>query len=205
MKVKLCGLRTIKDITYANAYLPDYAGFVFAQSRRQITPDKAALLCAGLDKRVISVGVFVDETMEKLIDIVKKTGMRAVQLHGKESTDYIKKLKCALPGLYVIKAVKTSIENEFIESVISPADLLLIDGSRAGSGKTADWDMIIRNRKKIPTPFLLAGGITPENVRKAMERVAPDGIDVSSGIETNGSKDGSKIKKLMELTGRGKI
>lgn len=199
-KLKICGLSRFGDILAANEILPDYIGFVFAGSSRQVTPDKAAQLKRELDARIRAVGVFVNAPME---DILKLTGERdglriidMIQLHGDEDETYMRQLK-ERTSLPVIKAVRVRSRDQILRAQELPCDYLLLDtyakGQYGGSGIQFDWDMI----PELGKPYFLAGGIHLGNVRQAVRR-RPYCIDVSSAVETEGRKDRRKMTEMAE-------
>ena len=192
-KIKICGLRPEEDIFYVNELRPDYVGFVFLEGRRRyISPQEAARLRKRLDPSIQSVGVFVNEPVENVAALLKEGTIQLAQLHGREDEDYAKELKrlCDKP---VIKAFIIRTPADVEEALAYPADYLLLDNG-LGTGEVFDWTLI----KNIESPFFLAGGLTPDNVRKAISDVRPYGVDVSSGVETKGRKDYRKIKALIE-------
>lgn len=212
IKLKICGLRRYEDIEIANKYKPDYVGFVFAESKRQISFEKAKSLKKGLKEDILVVGVFVDSTVEYISKIIKDDIIDIVQLHGNEDEEFILKLKKANNDIEVIKAIeiknrlKEDIETntgknieENIERYIgkdiikwedSSVDYILLDGGK-GSGKTFNWKLI----ENIKKPFFLAGGINSENIKEA-SKFGSFALDISSGSETNGFKDSKKIAKI---------
>jgi phosphoribosylanthranilate isomerase len=188
-KIKICGVRRETDVNYVNICMPDYAGFVFAESRRRVTGETAARLRALLDPRIQSVGVFVNEPIENIAKLCEDGVISMVQLHGSESEAYILSLK-RMTDVPVIKAISPSSE-KMRETI---ADFLLLDGVKAGSGRRFDWALI----DKPPRPFFLAGGLTPENIGEAIRKVNPYAADVSSGTETAGVKDLDKIRAFVD-------
>ncbi len=191
-KVKMCGLRRETDIEYANRLLPDYIGYVFAKkSKRYISPEQAAGFTQILDKRIIPVGVFVDEPIENVIGLVKSGTIKMVQLHGNENEEYIKALQ--KENIIVIKAFIIESEEDCKRAENSPADHILLD-SGMGSGKTFDHALL----KNIRRPYFLAGGLDWESASDAVRLLAPYALDVSSGIETDGFKDFVKMKEFMD-------
>ncbi|AKL98083.1 phosphoribosylanthranilate isomerase [Endomicrobium proavitum] len=193
-KIKICGLKRTEDIKYVNKYLPDYAGFVFAPSKRQVSVCAAAELRENMDERIKSAGVFVNEDIKNIELLCKEKIINLVQLHGDEDDEYIKKLKDAVDN-EIIKVVKINSQFSILNSQLpSNADYLLFD-SGAGSGKTFDWDLI----KDYKKPYFLAGGINLDNVCDAVKTLSPYCIDVSSGVETGGVKDEKKISKIISL------
>lgn len=202
MKVKLCGLSRMEDIRYVNEFQPDYVGFVFAKSRRQVTPAQAALLRSQLAPSIRAVGVFVNETPEETARIARQAALDGVQLHGDEDGDSIRRLRRLLPaGTAVWKAVRVRTPQDLQDASRFGADLLLFDAfskdAYGGTGKTADWGLLERLRP--PRPFFLAGGLNAGNLEEAVRRVRPDGVDLSGGIETGGVKDREKIKEILTI------
>lgn len=186
-KIKLCGLTRPCDIEYVNELLPEYIGFVFApKSRRYISPEKAEVLREHLDDRITPVGVFVDEKIEIIADLIKRKIIDIVQLHGNESEQYIEDLRRVI-DCPVIKAFRIESEADIVSANNSSADYVLLD-SGGGTGKVFDHSLL----KDIARPYFLAGGLTPENVETAIKQLAPFAVDASSSLETDGFKD--KIK-----------
>jgi indole-3-glycerol phosphate synthase/phosphoribosylanthranilate isomerase len=187
-KIKICGLRRAEDIVAVNAAHPDYVGFVFAPSRRKVTPEEAAALRAELLPGIIPVGVFVDADPEFAAALANNNTIDMIQLHGHEDAAYIERLR-ALTSAPIIRAVRLSEGATEIDD--RGADYVLLD-STAGSGETFNWALARADR-----PFFLAGGITPDNITQALTTVRPYAIDVSSGAETDGVKDPAKIDALV--------
>jgi phosphoribosylanthranilate isomerase len=207
MKIKICGLFREQDIEYVNEALPDYAGFVFAESRRKVTEDQALSLRFNLDGRITPVGVFVNAPIEEIASLYRNDIISIAQLHGDEDENYIAQLKeaCHVP---VIKVIKWGMGNG--EWGIGSADYLLID-SGAGSGKTFDWSSLSSPNSPLPIPsslpWFLAGGINLDNIEQAMA-LNPFAIDISSGAETSspsepGLKDREKILQLVNIVRKG--
>ncbi len=191
-RIKLCGLSRLEDIETANRLLPDYVGFVFAQgSPRQITPAQAARLKAALDPAIKAVGVFVNEDPETVAQLLDAGIIDLAQLHGRESPGYLRVLT-AMTGHPVIQAFQVRGPEDLERAGASAADHLLLDAG-AGEGKTLDWSLL----QGIPSRYLLAGGLGPENVAAAIETLHPWGVDVSSGIETGGRKDPVKMEAFV--------
>ncbi len=191
-KIKICGLSRVEDISLVNEALPDYIGFVFAKSKRQVGEALAEELKSKLSPSILSVGVFVNEARDKIIRLCKKNIIDLVQLHGDEDNEYINLLKANI-AQPIIKAVRVSIEEDIKGAEEYNCDYLLLDtykeGLYGGSGHAFDWNLI----SGITKPFFLAGGVNTENVLRAIEIVKPYGVDVSSGVETEGMKDREKI------------
>lgn len=196
VKIKICGLKRLEDIEIANRYRPDYIGFVFAQSKRQVTHDLARRLKDNLDPDITAVGVFVDSTAEEILELYDDGTIDMVQLHGSESEEFILNLKektnCKLK---IIKAIEMYDGIDITEYDNSKADYLLFDSGR-GSGKTFDWNLIRKNLKK---DFFIAGGLTSQNINEAIDQFNPYAVDLSSSLEVNGFKDENKIREIMEV------
>lgn len=172
----------------------NFIGFVFAPSKRSITPELAAEIASNVPSSVKKVGVFVNETVETITSIAEKVGLDFIQLHGDETAEFAEQL--AYSVIKAFPATKTNFSN--IRDY--PCDYYLIDSpygaNRGGNGTTFDWT-VLKALNLDTDKLILAGGLTPENVRQAVKLADPIGVDVSSGIETNGSKDLSKIKKFI--------
>lgn len=187
-KIKLCGLTREADIEAVNILQPEYIGFVFAKkSKRYIDPHQAAILKSRLSENIHIVGVFVNEPVENVAQLLKSGIIDMAQLHGREDGVYMEKLK-ALAGRPVIKAFRIDWGSRISDIESCPADFVLLD-SGAGSGETFEWNLI----KTIKRPFFLAGGLDENNVREAIRELHPYAVDVSSGIETNAVKDKEKM------------
>ncbi|MCD8309470.1 MAG: phosphoribosylanthranilate isomerase [Clostridia bacterium] len=189
-KIKICGLSRSQDISFVNEALPDYVGFVFAPSRRRITPQQAKNLKKTLSGSITAVGVFKNSPVQDILNIVNSGIIDIVQLHGEEDFAFVKELKAC--GCTVIKAIcmqQNGIEQKLAEWDNSEADFLLLDNGAGGTGKSFDYSLIGKRGK----PFFLAGGLTPQNIVKAAKQVHPYAVDLSSGVETCGVKDRTKI------------
>ena len=195
VKVKICGIRRMEDIDIVNRYKPDYIGFVFADSKRRVSHDLAYELKLNLDSDIISVGVFVDASLDEILKLFDEGVIEMAQLHGSESDEYILTLKEKTNSeLKIIKAIEMSEDVDLLEYNNSHADYLLLDSGK-GSGKTFDWSLIESDLNK---KFFLAGGLDISNISDAIKEFDPYAIDLSSSLEVDGFKDESKIKELME-------
>jgi len=192
-KIKICGLSRLSDIEAVNKEKPDYIGFVFAKSRRKVTPKQALLLRENLCKDIIPVGVFVNESIENILSLIKNGIIEIIQLHGSEDENYIKHLK-SLTNKPIIKAITVQNKGDVQKWENVGADFLLLDHKSGGTGETFDWSLIGNTKK----PFFLAGGLTCENITDAIKKVNPFAVDTSSGVETNGFKDYEKIKEFIK-------
>ena len=219
-KVKMCGISKVETIPAIVDAKPDYMGLVFAPSKRQVTVDQAKILVEELNRgyakkygsdtehdkndTIKTVGVFVNETVDNLVTIANETNLDAVQLHGDEDEAFIQSLK-ERTNVEVWKAVQIRSAADVEEWIDSSADMLLFDAyhkdERGGTGEVFDWSSL----DAFERPFMLAGGIDSTNVARAIRTVRPYGIDISSGIETNGVKDDEKITaftKIVKSIGR---
>ena len=195
VKIKICGLKRLEDIELANKYKPDYIGFVFAKSQRKVSHELAENLKNHLNPDIVSVGVFVDADADEILKLYRRGVIDAAQLHGRESEEYIKKLKEKTDfKLKIINAVEMSQDIDLVKYEGSAADYLLLDSGK-GSGKTFDWNLI---RKDLKKDFFLAGGLDSSNISLAIGKYNPYGVDLSSALETDGVKDENKIKEIME-------
>lgn len=190
-KIKVCGLTDGDCVPVLNEYLPDFAGFILAPGfRRSIAEKTAAEIREKLSPKIQTVGVFVNQPVEKIASAYQSGIIQLVQLHGDEDEKYIAALKeiCPLP---VVKAI--GINAGMVPAYPKNCDYILLDAyapaARGGTGKSVQW----RKYDEIEKPFFLAGGITPANVKEALQKVAPYGVDTSGGVETDGKKDGKKI------------
>ncbi|MCL5031629.1 MAG: phosphoribosylanthranilate isomerase [Thermotogae bacterium] len=196
-KIKICGLRRIEDIEYANRLRPDYVGFVFSQSKRIVSKANAKTLIANLDAGIKRVGVFVDENMNTVCEIVKSLDLDVIQLHGDENASYVDNLKKIIDiEIWKVLRVKTSEDLEFETN----ADKILIEsfakGAYGGTGISFDWNLA--EKFEFRKPLILAGGLNASNVEEGIRKVRPYAVDVSSGVETDGYKDFEKMKEFIE-------
>ncbi|SDL89227.1 phosphoribosylanthranilate isomerase [Bacillus sp. OK048] len=195
MKVKICGITDLTTAIAAIDYGADAIGFVFAESKRKITVPKAKEIISHLPKEVLKVGVFVNETKEKIEEIASTVGLTHVQLHGDETSAFSKSL-----SFPVIKAISMDKDLILKEIEAYPCEHVLLDGPkgkyRGGNGLSFDWNSIsvkdLKGKKVI-----LAGGLQEENVEEAIKLIQPYMVDVSSGVETDGKKDLTKIQTFI--------
>ena len=198
LKIKICGLRRECDVDFVNSAGVDFVGFVFAGTKRQVTPAQASVLKKRLSPDIKSVGVFVNESIENIKRICKNGIIDLVQLHGNEDSDFIKTLKNEI-NLPVIKAVKALSEDYIKEEIRNDADFVLLDSfkenSFGGTGSIFDWTIV----PDIKKPVFLAGGLNINNIKQAVDMVHPFCVDISSGVETDGFKDERKIFEITKL------
>lgn len=196
-KIKICGMRNLETAQAAAAMGAEALGFVFAPSPRRIEPVVAKEIIAQLPPFVAAVGVFVNEDAGKVQEIADYCRLDYVQLHGEESLDYCRSLRTK-----TIKAVRVrNMQSiELLKSYKSYVSSFLLDtyepGKAGGTGATFIWDIALEAGKT--GGIILAGGLNPENVGKAVRQARPYAVDVSSGVETEGQKDLDKIKKFID-------
>ena len=222
-KVKMCGISKVETIPAIVAAKPDYMGLVFAPSKRQVTVEQAKTLVEELHKQNVvennsgaeqtepvtsldtassetikTVGIFVNETVENLLKIAEEVKLDVIQLHGDEDESFIQILK-EQSNVEVWKAVQVRSAADAEKWIDSSADMLLFDAyhkdERGGTGEVFDWSSL----DEFERPFMLAGGIDSTNVARAIRTVRPYGIDISSGIETEGVKDNEKMKAFTNI------
>lgn len=197
MKIKICGIRRREDVRYLNESMPDYAGFVFARTRRYVPPEEAAVLKKLLNPEIKAFGVFVNAPKELIVHCVREKIIDAVQLHGDETaeeTEWLQK-NVSVP---VIKAVRVRSREDILAADKLPCDFLLLDtyqaGRYGGTGQTFSWEVIPEN---LHHPYFLAGGLNRDNIVEAVRHTSCYGVDVSGGVETDGVKDRQKIHELI--------
>lgn len=194
MFVKVCGITSEEDALLAVAMGADAVGFIFAPSPRQIAPQKAAEIVRRLPAEIVTVGVFRDETRQRVVDTVHKAGLRAAQLHGRETAEVSRWVRARLP--LVIKAFPAG-DPQLERADDFNADAILVDSHTPGSGDVFDWSLA----EGAPTHrrVILAGGLTPDNVGDAIRQVRPWGVDVATGVESSpGRKDARKLRAFVQ-------
>ncbi len=200
--VKICGITTPDAMTAALESGARFVGFLFIpSSRHAIEPEAAAYLAHFVPSDVYKVGLFQDADDAHITRVLQEVPLDMLQLHGKESPGRVAEIK-QLTGLPVIKALSLQSEADFamIEGYEAIADWLLFDAPKGGSGKTFDWHLLRRYCQRTPLirPWMLAGGLNEANIGDALSLLDPDAVDVSSGVETGGVKDATKIRRFVE-------
>lgn len=194
-RIKICGLRRPEDAESLNRLAVDYAGFVLAPSKRQVTPRQALEIKKELSPLIRTVGVYVNAPLSDIVEAVTSGLIDLVQLHGDEDAHYIRQLRDE-SDLPIIKACGVRSTADIYTANLLDCDYLLLDTytkERGGSGKVFDYRLI----PPLSRPFFLAGGLRAENVRVALER-NPFAVDASSGLETDGYKDEAKVTAFVE-------
>ncbi|MBY9081661.1 phosphoribosylanthranilate isomerase [Paenibacillus sp. HN-1] len=214
-QVKICGLQDVEVLKSMLRLPVDYIGLVFAPSRRQITAERASELLSllkdwGTGKPPLAVGVFVNPDMEELGSVLSRVPLGVIQLHGSETPAFCREVKRSFPGVQVWKALPVSTDGADnhggpLESYAGAVDAVLLDtydpAQAGGSGRTFAWNLVPAYRKRaqeMGVPLFVAGGLTPDNVEELLTDYGPYGVDVSSGVETDGIKDIAKITAFIE-------
>ncbi len=198
VRVKVCGLTRVEDALTAERLGAWALGFVFAPSKRRVTPEQAAAIGARLGPFVARVGVFVDAPPDEVLAVAERARLSAVQLHGDEPPEWAEALRRRLP---VIKAVRLAGPPDPALAAY-PADALLVDGPRPGSGEAYDWGWIepLADHPRL----IVAGGLSPERLPGLFARVCPYAVDVSSGVESApGAKDPARLAAFLQAARRG--
>ena len=211
-RIKICGMRRIEDIEAANACRPDYIGFILSPGfRRSVTPEEAEQLALKLAPEILKVGVFVNENIDRVVEAAGFLDL--IQLHGKEDNSYIRELRGRLAGTNapartndpggrsLIQAFRIKCADDLKKAMESEADYLLLDNG-TGTGEAFDWSLIsdadVRQSGEDNRPWILAGGLGPDNVAEAVRRFKPFAVDLSSGAETDGWKDPEKMARCVQ-------
>lgn len=200
MFIKVCGLTRLADARHAASSGATALGFVFwARSPRYVAPEAAAGIVAALPPGMTTVGVFVNESIERIRAIAEQVGLSAVQLHGDEPPAYADALQWPILRSTTLASFDSAC------AAWSNGTTLLLDAAdperRGGTGTAVDWDAaaVLAQRRRI----VLAGGLTPVNVAEAVARVRPYGVDVSSGVEAApGVKDFDKVARFLDSARR---
>ena len=196
--IKICGLKRPEDIQSVNLAKPDFCGFIveFPRSSRCVSRELLAELTAQLDPEITPVGVFVNAPAELPAELAESGVIRAIQLHGQEDEDYIRRLRKLIGGdIPVIQAFSVQTVEDLQRAEESSADYVLLDQGSGGTGKTFDWSLA----EGFTRPFLLAGGLSTDNLAEAIERLSPWAVDLSSSLEIGGLKDRDKIIEAVNI------
>lgn len=198
-QIKICGITRRTDALKAAACGADALGFIFyAGSPRHVTPETARAICRDLPDGVVRIGVFVHEEPSKIIEIVDDCGIDMIQLHGDEQPDDCRRF----PAGRLIKAVSGRVDGDLAASAQYPVRAILLDhreaGRYGGTGRASDWGLAGRIRAAYP--LILAGGLHEGNIGEAIRSVAPDAVDINSGVENApGIKDPEKIRNIIKI------
>ena len=192
MFVKVCGVTNEDDALLAVAMGADAIGFVFAPSPRQVHPEVVRDILKRLPADTLTIGVFRNETPERVIDVVSRTGLKGAQLHGGETAEDLRLVRLRVQ--FVIQALPAG-DARLGGAGVGPesADVVLIDAPEPGSGSVFDWSLAEGAPDGVR--LLLAGGLNPDNVEQAIRKVRPWGVDAASGLEASpGKKDATKVR-----------
>ncbi|WP_244832930.1 phosphoribosylanthranilate isomerase [Clostridium sp. BJN0001] len=206
IEIKICGIKALEEIESLNILKPDYAGFIFTESKRKIDLNDAEKLILKLDKKIKRVGVFRNNSLEDIISVLNKVDLDVVQLHGDEDLNFIDTLKRKIDkNILIFKAFSVeesyNIKTFINDSLFINIDKIIIDGQVPGSGKAYNINKLsnLVNDIREKTSFFLSGGLNPENVVSRIKKVYPSGVDISSGVEgENYIKSYEKMKKLID-------
>ena len=191
--VKVCGTTSLEDALLAHRAGADAVGFVFAASPRRVDPDLVASIVRDLPSDLLTVGVFRGSTAEEVREVTLASGVAAVQLHGDESPTFVDAVRDIAP--FLIQSF-TAGDTRLVDLDDYRVDAILLDAPRPGSGETFDWTAIdgLSSRRRL----ILAGGLGPDNVAGAIERVRPWGVDAVSGVESSpGHKDPDAVMRFV--------
>ncbi|MCH4168745.1 MAG: phosphoribosylanthranilate isomerase [Streptococcaceae bacterium] len=195
MWIKICGLSTEAAVKMAVEAGATHVGFVFAPSKRQVTIAEASKLAQFVPPTVKKVGLFVNAPLSEVESTVKQVGLDMVQLHGDESIDYIQQL--SIPVIKAIQIKNGKFPENFHDYI---GNIILLDAPAGqfagGSGQSFDWQSIDLSRLE-GFQYFVAGGLNSNNVAEAISIFSPNGVDVSSGVETGKQKDLNKIQEFI--------
>ena len=198
VKVKVCGIKEPEDARVAAEAGADAIGLVFAESPRRVSVERAREIASALPDGVLKVGVFTDEDPQEVLVLAREVGLDYAQLHGDEGPEAVAEIRSG--GLGVIKALRVRDAASLREMERYDADLFLLDShsekTRGGSGTRFDWGLAkaVRGYANI----LVSGGLSPENVREAIELFEPYGVDASSSLEERpGKKNGERVRRFV--------
>jgi len=203
-KIKICGIHRMEDIAYVNEARPEYIGFVFAPSKRQVTKEQARNLKKQLRPEIEVVGVFVNAKPEAIEYLCKMHIIDMVQLHGDENDAYIRELRKRVSNP-IIRAVRVQSKEQVLQAEELSSEYLLLDTYVANEYGGSGQELQLQLLPKLQKPYFLAGGLTPQNVAKKISIVYPYAVDISSGVETNGVKDFNKIKEFIYNVRKGAV
>lgn len=201
VRVKICGITNLEDALTAAEYGADALGFVFwEKSPRYVSPDTAATIIKSLPPFIAAVGVFVNEPAARIRSIIDAAGLNCIQLHGDESPSECARINGGT-GLKLIKAFRVRDKKDISRLSDYKVSAYLLDAFRegvpGGTGQTFDWELAIE--AKASGRIILSGGLNPENIKDALAKAGPYGVDVSSGVEVRpGKKDRDRLIKFLE-------
>jgi phosphoribosylanthranilate isomerase len=194
--IKICGITNIEDGLRAASLGVDALGFVFATSPRRVEPDVARKIIRAIPTPPLKVGVFVNEDLDEVLRLIDYCGLKVLQFHGEEPSEY-----CQAFSLPIIKALRIKDLESLKDMERYPETILLLDTyspvQAGGTGNPFSWEIALKAKEK--QNFILSGGLTQENIGEAISKVRPWGIDVSSGVEmVPGRKDHLKMNDFVK-------
>jgi phosphoribosylanthranilate isomerase len=209
MRIKICGIKTLEQAQAIATYGATALGFIcVSNSPRYVNSEQIKQIVDGLPENIDKIGVFANESVEKIVLISQTSGLTGVQLHAEESPELCQELRQELTKIEIIKALRIRNLDDLENAVnyTNYVDTLLLDAYHpqqlGGTGQTLDWNLL--QNFNPGCPWFLAGGLTPDNIIDALNQVKPDGIDLSSGVEiAPGNKDLDKVVRLFEKLGMG--
>ena len=204
MRIKICGIcQPDQGVAIAELGIKTLGFICVPSSPRYVTAEKVRQILEKLPPGIQTIGVFADASLETIEQVVLETGFTGIQLHGNESPEFCREIKQALPNREIIKALRIQSAESLQKAIAfySVVDTLLLDAYHpqqlGGTGQTLPWESL--KKFKPPCPWLLAGGLNPENILTALGYLQPDGIDLSSGVERSpGDKDLNKVSQLLK-------
>ncbi|ANV85428.1 N-(5'-phosphoribosyl)anthranilate isomerase [Picosynechococcus sp. PCC 7003] len=203
MRIKICGLTQVAQAqAIANVGVTDLGFICVQKSPRYVTPTQLATLTAALPGNIGKVGVFANQTVSEMLEFINQGHLTTAQLHGDESPELCQQLRQQRPDIEIIKAlrIRDRLSLEAAKNYETVVDALLLDAYHpeqlGGTGHQINWEDLQQFRPAVP--WLLAGGLRPDNIQMALSQLHPDGIDLSSGVELSpGIKDLTKVQALM--------
>jgi phosphoribosylanthranilate isomerase len=210
VEIKFCGLTRAEDAEYAVSLGAAYVGVVFADSPRRVDPEVASAVVGGVRGRASTVGVFGPATVEMIATVASEAGLDVVQLHGDPTPGVVERVRPFFAGeVWAVVRIEGSQLPGEAAALLGVADAVVLDakvsGRLGGTGRAFDWDGVARtlDRRRVRARVVLAGGLNPENVADAVRIVAPDVVDVSSGVETApGIKDHARMRAFSDAVRR---
>jgi phosphoribosylanthranilate isomerase len=208
-QVKICGISSIDEAQACTDFGADYIGMVFAPSRRQVGFEKAINIVRSLDSakvRPAVVGVFANQPVNEVNSISSRVGLDIVQLSGNESLDYCRSIE--LPVIKTIHISNLTSPKSILQNLIDGQNIIKggqikylldsqVNNAYGGTGQVFDWDVAKEITARFPV--IIAGGLSSDNVVRLLTEIRPWGVDVSSGVETDGKKDISKIRTFIQI------
>lgn len=196
VRFKICGIKNLHEARLAIQAGADMLGFVFAEGRHKVSWEQVLPIAREIPFHVLKVGVFVNAPPEQVRRTADYCRLEVLQFHGEESPSY-----CRQFSQKVIKAFPVATKDDLAPLATYRVDAYLLDarvkGLRGGTGQVLPWEMV-KEINLLPAPLILAGGLTPQNIRKALQKTGVNIVDVSSGVESSGQKDYLLLQQLSQ-------